>query len=79
MYNNTDTKEELEYFRLLYNFEDTRRFCELKQLAPQECKRSVNNWLREVNRILETKKNHSHHRFFVNLKREMEEFIKHRY
>jgi len=79
MYKNTDTKEELEYFRLLLNFEDTKRFCEQKLLNPINCKREVNSWLREVNKILETRKGHTHYRFFQDLKRKMDEFLKHRY
>jgi hypothetical protein len=79
MYTNTDTKEELEYYKLLYNFEDTQRFCEAKQLNPIDCKRCVTNWLREVNKILETRKNHTHYKFFLNLKIRMDTFLKRRY
>lgn len=74
-----DTKEELEYFRLLYNFEDTERFCKQKILKSIDCKNDVRIWLREVNSIVDSRKNHSHFKFLCDLKRNMEGFLKQQY
>ena len=79
MFRTLDTTEELEYFKLLYNFEDTKRFCESKMAHCDTCKKDVNYWLKEVTKIIDTKKSHSHYKYFLDLKRRMEIFIRRKY
>ena len=69
-----DTKEELEYFKYLYNFEDTISFFKDRLVVLKDVKKDVYHWLKEVNRILENK-NHSHHKYLVLLKDQMEQFL----
>jgi hypothetical protein len=69
-----DTKEELEYFKLLYNFEDTLTFFKERKVVLKDAKRDIFYWLKETNRLLGDK-NHSHHQYLVILKNKMEQFL----